>query len=167
MKYFQQPLPGHLKPWLTHAGSFMERARQAGLHPKVQVLNETWVSPFSCEKKLLNLSFRSVALIREVMISSEKKPLMYARTIIPIKTLSGAEKQLAHLKNRSLGSILFKDQKLERSPFEFFVLQEGHYFYARMNKLIDFALPSELWARRSLFLTNKKKVLLTEVFFDL
>lgn len=88
---------------------------------------------------------------------------MYACTIFPARTLSGELKKLAHLKNKSLGSVLFKDPDLQRSQFEVMCFAEGMPEHRIVTKHVAHDT-STFWARRSLFTIQQKSLLLTEVF---
>ncbi len=157
-------IPSLFRAWILHAGSFMQRLVQQGVNDAhIQVLRERWQRPESAERKLLNIEPGAQALIREVLILSEGKQWMFARTVFPRRTLIGEGQQLAHLKNRSLGSVLFKDPTLKRSEFEIAYLQPGERWHAKVAQAAKCTLP-DLWARRSLFSLQSKPLLLTEVF---
>lgn len=157
-------LPHHLRSWLLYPGSFMMRLKEHGVqNPLVQIIEERWQEPFSCEEKFLALRKKEKVLIREVCIVSENKIWMFARTLVPKKTLTGKESQLSELKNRSLGSVLFNDPTMQRSPFELAKLLPGSYWHEKMEDYSKLSLGA-CWARRSLFCLSNKKLLLTEVF---
>jgi chorismate lyase len=150
------------KHWLTYAGSFMQRLKAHGIRDaKIEVLEQSWQLPHFSERKLLMIDFRSVALVREVLILSEKKIWMYARSLIPRHMIKGEYQQLAHLKTRALGSVLFKNKKIKRSDFEFMCLKNGMTLHEKVKKYID---QDTLWARRSLFSNDSKSLLLMEIF---
>jgi len=151
------------KSWLIHAGSFMQRLRAHGIHDaRIEVLEQSWQLPHFSERKLLNLDFRNFVLVREVLILSEKKIWMYARSLIPKCLLKGEYQQLAHLKARALGAVLFKNKKIKRSDFEFMCLKAGMTLHEKVRKYID---QEKFWARRSLFSNdNMNSLLLMEVF---
>ena len=157
-------LPSDLGPWLLDAGSFMQRLRQHGVQaPKVQVIKQIWAMPARNEKIVLDMTTRAYALIREVLIYSAEKKWMYARTVFPAATLTGKQRCLARLKERSLGSILFKDPSLQRSVFDVALLSS----HTAINQTICNRLkinPVDLWARRSEFVLHNKSLLLTEIF---
>jgi chorismate--pyruvate lyase len=151
----QTPSP-LLSTWLLCASSFMQRLKNHGIaNARIQVLRESWRMPWQDECQKLNISSRRFALVREVLIDSDEGQWMYARTVIPQMTLTGKERRLGHLKNRSLGSVLFKDPTMTRSPFELTCLPA---------KLLSLA-SGDLWARRSVFHVSNKPLLLTEIFF--
>lgn len=139
-------IPPQWSAWLLHKGSFMQRLRAHGVvQPQIQVLQQYWGFPLPTEKACLSMPVRTYALIREVLIWSTEKKWMLARTVFPRATLTGTERQLARLKNRALGAVLFKHPSIQRSHFDIARLADG-------------------WARRSLFFLRNKPLLLTEVF---
>ncbi len=152
--------------WLTHPDSFITFLKSHGIATvNVQVLSQAWAFPTVEEKRILHIGNRRYALIREVLISSPQHQWMVARTVIPIETLTGKELQLAKLKSRSLGSVLFKDAHLQRSEFEFLPIksaEEWHHVVSYPMKIDH----KESWARRSLFYTNQKTLLLSEIFLS-
>jgi len=157
-------MPPHLRAWLLHSASFIDRLKLHGvMHPRVKVLQEVWEVPFSTERKRLNMRFDEVALIREVLILSEGTIWGFARSVFPKQMLTGKESELAHLKTRSLGSVIFKDPTLTRSEFEICELHPGMDWYQKVAHHVDLQ-DKPLWARRSLFNLQQKEFLLTEVF---
>jgi chorismate--pyruvate lyase len=159
-RLLEDQIPENLKEWLLYAGSFIQRLKQHGIpSPKVQVINQSWQTPHADEREILNLAPRSYALVREVLIYSQEAQWMLARTVFPKKTLTGAERRLKHLKNRSLGSVLFKDPYLQRSEFELAVINPQYVTSKKINNFQE-----DTWGRRSLFNINHKNLLLIELF---
>lgn len=157
-------LPSYLHPWVMHAGSFMERLRQQGVNNlQVQLVNQSWQVPELSERQQLGIAPRHYALIREVLILSEKCKWMVARTVLPRHTLTGKQRQLAFLKNRSLGSVLFKEAAGWRSEFEVACMYPHVSWYAALLHAANIDVVG-LWARRSMFVLQAKPLLLTEVF---
>ncbi len=163
-KIQEAEIPGPFRVWVGFSGSFMQRLVQQGINnARIQVLQEGFACPETEERKLLGIEDRKHALVREVLIVSVGKQWMFARTVIPRTTLTGEQQQLAQLKDRSLGSVLFKDPTMKRSAFEIACLQPGERWHDKVKQAADCALP-DLWARRSLFSVRDKPLLLTEVF---
>ncbi len=157
-------IPSPFRAWLEHVGSFMQRLVQHKVgDARIQVLRQLWLRPGVDEKRLLGIEGRAHAMVREVLILSEGKQWMFARTVIPRGTLTGEEQQLAHLKDRPLGSVLFKDPTMKRCDFEFARLHPGEKWHTKIAQTAGCVLP-DLWARRSLFSLHGKSLLLTEVF---
>lgn len=153
-----------LSAWVNHPGSFMERLKEHGVtDASVRILQEGFRKPHLDECKILALSYEEEAWIREVVIESHDQIWMVARTVIPKVTLTGPEKELQYLKNRSLGSFLFQDPHLQRSDFDIFPILPNTLWDEKMGALVS--SDSSLVARRSVFNTKGKTLLLTEIFF--
>jgi chorismate--pyruvate lyase len=143
-------IPGSWRDWLLHADSFMSRLKQHRVtNAKIELLQQSWQFPTEDERKKLGLARRAYVWVREVLICSEEKKWMIARTVFPRETLTGKLRCLSQLKTRSLGSVLFKDPFLQRSDFEI----------TRVPVQEDVC-----WARRSVFMLQNKKILLAEIF---
>jgi len=150
--------------WLLHTGSFMQRLVQHGVNnARIKVLSQRWrLSNFE-QSALLNIGSKTSVLVRDVLIFNHNQFWMFARTVIPRHILTGEEQELRYLKERSLGSVLFRNPALQRSEFEMAYLQPTMFLHTKAVNAIQQALP-DLWARRSLFFLPKKSLLLTEVF---
>ncbi|GAA0789684.1 chorismate lyase [Marinobacterium sediminicola] len=125
--------------------------RAAGGEFAVRVLSQRWATPSRDEARALNMPPRQLALIREVeLLGRNGTPWVYARSVLPATTLTGRERRLALLGNRSLGSLMFSDPSLARGPLMACCLQDDD--------------GSQLWARRSVFRLHNKPLLVCEVF---
>jgi chorismate--pyruvate lyase len=157
-------IPQYLTHWLLYSGSFMQRLKQHDINEThVTVLKQGWQYPAHDEKAYLNILPRQYVLIREVLICSQEKKWMYARTILPQHTLTGKQQCLARLKNRSLGSVIFKDPSMQRSDFEVACIYPDTSWHDYISRQTN-SVTDPLWARRSIFTVQKKPLLLTEVF---
>jgi len=153
-----------LKDWLYDSGSFMQRLKIHGIEDaKIEVLSQNWQFPTPDEKYELNLPDRTYVLAREVYIKNDEQVLMFARTIFPRQTLTGAEKQFRQLKSQSLGSKLFTEPSMMRTPFEFAFISAGSRWYEKAVQCLAQPIAS-LWGRRSIFFIKEKPLLLTEIY---
>ncbi len=153
-----------MRAWLEDSGSFMQRLAQHGIHDaKVSVLHEDWGIARPDEAVLLSLNPKETALIREVLIHSDQHCWMFARSVFPRTTLTGEQKAFEHLGNRPLGSLLFSDPTLKRSPFTITHLASDAPQHEQISRLLKKKLP-HLWCRRSTLWVHDKPLLLTEVF---
>ena len=149
--------------WLLYPHSFMSRLESVGvLASTIQVTKHVFENPTQEEAELLNIPSGEAALIREVMIGNSDGQWMFAKTVFPKATLTGAEQQLGDLQNRSLGSYLFK-QKAQRGEFEFAKITPSIDWYSYIAKYATLS-GETLLARRSQFFIKHKNLLLTEVF---
>jgi chorismate--pyruvate lyase len=119
----------------------------------VQVLSETEGMPSQAEAARLKLPINQKAYLREVILYCGKKAVIYAKTIIPLNTLTGKQRELASLGNKPLGAYLFSQPNLLRDDIE--VSQITHLYQQKQQ---------QLWARRSAFYLEKKPLLVYEVF---
>ncbi len=139
-------LPKNVKDWLLHRESFVSRLKEQGAsNPFITVLFQGWQLPTSQEKDFLQLPDRKFIYAREVLIQSPRKKWMIARTLFPQELLQGKWRIFMRLKNKTLGSILFKN-KFIRSSLDIAEINETS------------------WGRRSIFLRKKQFLLLTEIF---
>ena len=104
-----------------------------------------------------------IGWVRQVQLLCDGEPWVFARTIVPISTLSGAQRRLAHLGNRPLGAYLFADPGMQRGPVELACIRGKQAMFPEATSGLD-ALPAEIWGRRSVFRVGGKPLLVTEVF---
>ncbi len=127
---------------------------------RVEILQHKIAVPRLSERRSLALKPRSAAIIREVLLWGREEPWVYARTIIPLTSLSGP---LAHLKkpdSRPLGAMLFSNPTMQRGPMELGCLTPDNSILP--NRLCD--IDSPLWGRRSVFRVAGKPLLVSEIF---
>lgn len=157
-------VPATLQNWLFYQGSFVARLENDGIKkPEIIVLKRHWELPLLSERLALKSHLHHYALVREVLIKSDEKVWMYARTVFPQQTLTGPERQLLFLKNRSLGTVLFNYPHLQRSEFELACLNPGSTWYKKITQFTPLN-DEPVWARRSIFIVNNKPILLSEVY---
>jgi chorismate lyase len=156
-------VPSRLRPWLEDAGSLTARIQHfchGGL--RVRVLSERWAYPAPDEAQALALRAGVLVRVREVLLTCRGVPLVYARTAMPLSSLTGRGRALLRLGTRPLGSVLFDRLSVERSPLLIRQLRAGDRLLARVQTVI--AAPPGLWARRSLLSFSGRRLLVTEVF---
>ena len=155
-------LPDRASHWLLNEGSLTEQLVNAsGGDFRVQRLRQGWQQPLLSEQSLLGLPNRQWALVREVILVCFDQPWVYARSIIPQTTLNGPLRHLRRLQSESLGSLIFRQAGLQRSPFELALLPP-------MSPYIDASVrqADPAWARRSLFTIAGKPLSVSEVFLQ-
>ncbi|MFN2309969.1 MAG: chorismate lyase [Gammaproteobacteria bacterium] len=147
--------------WLLDTDSLTQRLQLCGATFSVQRRSQAWRLPTLSERYALSLPQRQTALIREVVLMANGQPVVFARSVFPHATLTGELRWLRHLQNRSLGSILFRNPWLQRSPFEIARL-------AGDTPLLpdDLHQQAPAWGRRSVFLINRRPLLVGEIFLE-
>ncbi|MEE9552615.1 MAG: chorismate lyase [Gammaproteobacteria bacterium] len=125
--------------------------------------NQSWQRPLNDEARVLKLRMGEHAMVREIYFKCNNAPWVYARSIIPAKTLRGAQRRLAHWGNRSLGSYLFSGRSIYRGKMEVSTIsRQNRLFTLAMNNTSD--ENETLWGRRSIFYIKDKPLLVVEIF---
>ena len=109
------------------------------------------------------MPYRQIALLRQVQLLCGDVVCVYARSIIPLKTLKGRHRRLRFLGDRPLGAYLFANPGLQRN-------QQQLASIAKKDALFDIATVgsdqdcAQIWGRRSLFTIDEKQLLVSEYF---
>ena len=98
------------------------------------------------------------ALVRQVLLCCGDRPLVYARTVIPVTTIRGAQRRYANMGSRPLGAMLFADRTMQREAVEVGKLPKDH----AANQYSQYDAP--FWGRRSVFRVSGKQLMLAEYF---
>lgn len=156
--------PVELSDWLLDPGSLTTRlSSYCPGRFRVEVLSQVWRAPQHNEIRRLGMRERQVSFIREVYLYCDDEPMVFARTVIPRRTLSGKQKHLADLGSRSLGSVLFADPHMHRDEIEVAYMNAGEGLYHKAVSVLLRA-PVGIWGRRSVFYLEHKPLLVSEIF---
>ncbi len=159
-------LPVGVAAWLRDPGSLTRavvRACEAGFEVAVQ--RQGWGRALPSERRLLGQPADRRCLVREVKLLCGDRPWVFARTLIPATSLSGAARRLAGLRNRPLGALLFGDRRTRRLGVQVARLDPRHTLYhAACSHLDESARPAVIWGRRTLFVYAGKPLLVNEIF---
>jgi chorismate lyase len=128
----------------------------------IELIAESWSQPMLDETQLLSLPNSEITFIRESRLKCDKQTLVYARTVIPERTLSGKNKKLTELGTTPLGDILFNDEATYRTDMRYALIPVDCELHNEATK--DSITSSELWGRQSLIYTEKQPLLITEIF---
>lgn len=155
---FYADLTPEIADWLFDPSSLTTRlVKHCAGQFSVRVLSESYDCPRLGEHQLLGMANREAALIRQVHLLCNGHPLVYARTIIPVSTLVGPQRRLAHLGSKPLGAVLFSDQTMQRGEVQIARLKPGQVKLKTNDE-------SDVWGRRSVFKLNNKPLLVSEYF---
>lgn len=151
-------VPAGVADWLFDKGSLTRRLRRAsGGDFRVELLEQRWARPAHSERRALGLGDRAVALIRQVRLCCNGRAVVYARTVMPRRTLVGRLRPLGRLGGKSLGEQLFRDRTMRRGVMEVARIDpaRGHYPLTGVELL---------WGRRSVFTVSGRSLLVNEIF---
>jgi chorismate--pyruvate lyase len=155
---------GHFSAWLIEAGSLTARLQQRYAHFAVQTVRLDDAKPLQEEASLLRAPSHHVALIREVLLKGNGQSVVFAHSVLPKSSLRGGWCKLGRLGDKPLGTILFSNPAVKRTPLSYKKLSANHALYQRAIQHSQ-QKPSYLWARRSIFSLNCANIMVTEVFF--
>lgn len=157
-------VPSELAPWLFDEGSLTRRIIQnCNRAFRVEILSQDWQRPMLNEAKRLGVHPEHRALIREVLLYCGDTPWVFARSVIPGKTLTGPRRFLGKLDNRPLGAVLFSDPGISRDALEVAQIHPGQRMFSCATQRLSTS-PDALWGRRSVFYLKKKPLLVNEIF---
>ena len=162
--FFKCLAPKPLQHWLTNRDSLTHALICAC--PKkfsVKVLKEDWQKPTLSESQALNLKPNSLAFIRQVHLYCGDQAWVYARTVIPQKTLRGELQKLTHLGTQPLGAILFANKHIQRGNIEIAKISSKHKIH-QTALMFSQNKSDQIWGRRSLFKIANNPLMVSEIF---
>lgn len=155
-------LPPGLRAWLMDDESLTGKlVALSGGDFRVQVLSQGMARPQWSECRALGMAPRRLALVREVLLYGNDQPWVFARSVIPLCTLTGRLRCLRRLDNRPLGAFLFAQPGLSRGPIAVSCIDHQHRY---LPERVQGRRPA--WGRRSVFRVDGKPLLVSEVFLE-
>lgn len=152
-----------VQPFLFQEGSLTHYIQQCCSGSfKVEVITESWNQAMSDETELLSLANNEKTFIRKSLLKNDDQILVYARTIIPEKTLTGKNEKLTMLGDKPLGDVLFNDTSTYRAKMRYAKIPVDCELHNEATKGLGITI--ELWGRRSLVLFEQQPLLITEIF---
>jgi len=152
----------HLIDWLYDAGSLTARLKSLCENFRVEVIGQE-VQECTADEASTTIKKGEKVLVREVLLYCDEQPQVFARSLLPLKSLTGDEQQLAHLGSQPLGQVLFNNPQLERQSISVASF-DMHTGVGQLCKYLALPSQAELWGRRSLFVLNNKPIMVAEVF---
>lgn len=146
---------------LSYQDSLTQKFKQVmGVTPSLVCLSQKYLVPSYGERNLLNIKPRQVALIREIKMGKGGQNWLFARTIVPQKTLTGSAKRIMTLKNTPIGKILFGRNGAKRKWMDISLTTNIP------QSIIDLGVmpQQKLWQRQSLFEFNSGPLMVIEWF---
>lgn len=158
-------VPATAWSWLADPGSLTGRVQGACAGRfEVRLLGQVWGTALPSERRILSNGLRGRVLIREVELLCDGAPRVFARTVIPFRSLAGAARRLGRLGVRPLGAVLFAHPATRRDKVEFARLAPADPLYAAAVGHLPGEPPAVLWGRRTLYHYAGKPLLVNEIF---
>ncbi len=148
-----------LKNWLLATGSLTERLQSQCRQFSVSVIGQGEADLLEDEKQQLNAQNEDW-IIREVILSGDGIPWVFARSVLPKSELDGSLSNFSNLGNKPLGQVIFNDAQFERLPIQVTRLETTNKLLQRLSIVSD----KPLFGRRSLFRYRQSRLLVAEIF---
>lgn len=163
-KFRTDSIPSSLYLCLQETGSLIQHLdKYCTGRLELYLKSQSWKKPLKDETQKLKISPGENALIREIYFKCENDPWIYARSIIPSKTLRGEQRLLARLGQQSLGSYLFSERTAFRGKMEIAkIFSKDRFLFPAINAFTNGN--DNLWGRRSVFYIKDKPLLIIEIF---
>jgi len=155
-------LSPNLSNWLLDQGSLTARLKSCCQQFRVELLGQQQSFCSELEANELIKAGEPV-LVREVLLYCDEVAQVFARSLLPISSLTGDEQQLANLGTQPLGQVLFNNPSLIRQRIEL-------ASFSIDTDVVKLALELKqksretLWGRRSVFMLENKPLMVAEVF---
>ncbi len=153
-----------LLDWLQDPTSLTARLKQTCSGEfRVVPVSQTRRRPQLNEAIALGVNPHELCFIREVHLLCDEEPWVFARTVIPVRTLSGPRRRLSRLGKKPLGAVLFADPSMQRSHIEIARICPGQAVFDSATAPLA-KKPAEIWGRRSAFFLGGMPLLVSEIF---
>ncbi len=155
-------LPELLQDWLLDPCSLTARLKKHCGEFRVEVIGQN-IEPCAHYEATGGVKTGQEVLIREVLLFCDDVPHVFARSILPLSSLTGNEKKLASLGNQSLGQVIFNHPNLQRNQIELATFDQASSA-AKLAQHYNQECREDLWGRRSVFMLDNKPLIVAEVF---
>jgi chorismate--pyruvate lyase len=156
----------NMNQWVKNKSSLTNRIKKiANLQIKLVTNHYKNKNLLLSEKNFFPLYKSQNIFLREVIISANGAPIMYARTVLPRKYLRGYWSDIKKLNTNSLSRIVYENPSIKRSKFSYLASSSNNNIFKKINSLkID--SKNLVIGRQSYFEYKRKNILLTEYFFE-
>ncbi len=164
-----------LKDWLLDEGSLTARLKSRSENFRVKVIGEQQQLCSAAEACDL-IKVGEPILVREVILYCDDVAQVFARSLLPLTSLTGKEQALAHLGDQPLGQVLFNSPSLQRLRLELSAFSNDSSVAMLATKIagkltsetspvkVPIVAKKVLWGRRSIFMLDNKPLMVAEVF---
>lgn len=155
--------PVDIRWWLLNRDSLTRLIQARCDHFRVEPVFQALANVCIDELEVMSLRRPVHALVREVYLRCDESPVIFAHSVVKKEDLKRSWRGLSRLGNQSLGTMLFTNPLIRRTPFAYKKLKPHHPLFGRACEKLRIR-PASLWARRSLFTLRGQPILVTEVF---
>ena len=139
--YFDD-IPKEVLFWIRDDQSLTQKLKKKYQDFRVEVHKQEELEIYNHELNLLGNEENFI--VREVSLYGDNQPVVFARSVIPKNSKTDS---IIKIGNKPLGEILFTDPSILREP-------------------IEITFHSNIWGRRSVFVMNNSRILVSEFFLE-
>ena len=130
----------NIKSWLVEKGPITKRIKSEEVF-KLNLIKDEIDDIDGSEKKFLDEISGNIR-VREVMLMGNNIPRVYAKSLIPVKTIENGFSRLGKLGTRPLGDILFEKEIFKKTDVVYAEFQDkDSIFWGRKTKYIVKNMP--------------------------
>jgi chorismate--pyruvate lyase len=149
-----------LRSWLLDTSSLTAKLQKlSGGKLRVQLLRQVQGRASRTEAQALGIALQQRCLVREVILQGGDQAWVFARSVLPLCSLTGSLRRLRKQGTKPLGAFLFSQPHLMRGPIALSFISRHHGYLP--ESLIG---QKSLWGRRSIFSLEAKPLVVSEVF---
>lgn len=156
--------PAFMRDWLTDPMSLTAKLQRHCTQFRVQRLFQGRAPSLPDECERLDLPRRVRVQAREVLLRCDGRAVVYAHTVVPLSATAADWPFFRRLGERSLGTTLFGDPRVQRGQLEYAMLQPRHPLMRQAAAALGQPFMRALPARRCLYLRRRGPLLVTELF---
>ncbi len=149
--------------WLKRSGALTSGLKKLG-HVQITVLNESCTSLKEEDSIAIQIPVHTPIWVREIMMSIDNTPCIWARSITPLSAAQSVWKGIRQLQTRPLADMLYHDPSITRSMFECINIKQSTVLRHTHQRYFNTPLPTDYYARRSVFQRAKQPLMVTECF---
>ena len=134
-EFHNESIDTHVKSWLTETGPITNRIKSNGTF-KLELIKDEVGTVNRIDANFLGEDLGEIK-IREVLLLSNNKPKVFARSLIPNRTIEKGLSELGELGSKPLGDILFEKEIFKKIETVFAQFSEsGNLYWGRKSKYL-------------------------------
>ena len=134
-EFHNESIDTHVKSWLTETGPITNRIKSNGTF-KLELIKDEVGTVNRIDANFLGEDLGEIK-IREVVLLSNNKPKVFARSLIPNRTIEKGLSELGELGSKPLGDILFEKEIFKKIEMVFAKFSEsGNLYWGRKSKYL-------------------------------
>jgi chorismate--pyruvate lyase len=156
-----------MRDWLTTPGSLTARLIAHSRQFRVQKLRQATNLCLADEAAAIGLPRPQCVWEREVLLRCDGQPVVFGHTVVPMSATAQDWPLFSALGERSLGTTLFYDPRVQRGQLEFARIRPGHPLLTRVLAAMKgdgLRSDATYYARRCVYRRRQGLLLVTEVF---